>query len=80
MPGMVSRKNRGTSLSLKPEIVQKLRERSALFKMNLTRYVTHLIESDYESASTKIVIVAEPQPRTTLGAGYSDTEQEREQP
>jgi hypothetical protein len=59
---MAARKNPGISLSLRVEVVRKLDERVALFKMNRTQYVTHLIEKDYESGGTKIVIVAEYPP------------------
>jgi hypothetical protein len=59
---MTDRTHAVKTLSLSPDIPRKGMERAAQFRMKFSHYISYLIERDYEEASTKIVIVAQPPP------------------
>jgi hypothetical protein len=51
------------TISIDPGTLSHGMERAAQFKLTFSRHVERLIEEDYLSGKTKIVIVAEPRPK-----------------
>jgi hypothetical protein len=50
------------TISIDPEILARGLGRAAQFRLNFSRYIEWLIDQDYDSGATRMVIVAEPPP------------------